>query len=64
MKLIRVIHDYPIGTEVHLTDDYPGVYRKIHGYEWFGKTGNIVFFDGTKLDMDRLVIIVDVVREK
>ena len=50
----------PIGTRVHLKDDDAGVIHEIHGYELFADHANIIFKDGTKLNVARLDLIQEV----
>ena len=47
----------PIGTKLHLKDDDMGVIHEIHGYELFADYANIIFKDGTKLNIARLEFI-------
>lgn len=60
MSLYNIMARYPIGTKIRLSDDDPDTIRQVHGYEWFGGTGNIIFRDGGKLNMARLELIVEV----
>lgn len=60
MNLYNIMTRCPIGATLSLSDDDPGTVREVHGYEWFGGTGNIIFKDGSKLNMERLELIVEV----
>lgn len=60
MNVFRIMAVYPIGTIVRVKDDYPGNTHEVYGYEWFGDSGNIIFRDGTKLNMRRLELIEEV----
>ena len=53
---------YPIGTKMRIRDDDPGIIHEVYGYEWFGDSGNIIFRDGTKLNMRRIELIEEVLR--
>lgn len=60
MSLYSIMARYPIGTKLRLSDDDPGTVREVHGYEWFGGSGNLIFKDGNKLSMARLELILEV----
>lgn len=53
---------YPIGTKIRLADDDPGTIHEVYGYEWFEDSGNIIFRDGTKLNMSRLDLVEEVLK--
>ena len=61
MNVFSVIAVYPIGTKVRIKDDDPGIIHEVNGYEWFGDAGNIIFRDGTKLNMRRIELIEEVI---
>ena len=62
MNVFSVIAVYPIGTPPRTKDDDPGITHEAYGYEWFGDAGNIIFRDGTKLNMRRIELIEEVLR--
>lgn len=62
MNVYSIPESYPIGTKMILVDDDPGTIHEVYGYEWFGDHANIIFLDGTKLSMDRLELIVEVMK--
>ena len=61
MNVFGIIAVYPIGTKVRIADDDPGTIHEVYGYEWFGDAGNIIFRDGTKLNMRWIELIEEVV---
>ena len=61
MNVFGIIAVYPIGTKVRIADDDPGTIHEVYGYEWFGDDGNIIFRDGTKLNMRRIELIEEVI---
>lgn len=60
MHVQKILALYPIGTKFRLTDDDPGTIHEVYGYEWFEDSGNIIFQDGTKLNMSRLDLVEEV----
>ena len=46
---------------MRIKDDDPGTIHEVYGYEWFGDAGNIIFRDGTKLNMRRIELIEEVI---
>lgn len=52
----------PIGIKLHLKDDDVGVIHEIYGYELLTDHANIIFKDGTKLNMARLELIQEVIK--
>ena len=61
MSGCSVMAVYPIGTKVRIKEDDPGTIHEVYGYEWFGDAGNIIFRDGTKLNMRRIELIEEVI---
>ena len=61
MNVFRIIEVYPIGTKMRIKNDYKRIVREVHGYEWFGDGGNILFLDGGRLNMKRLDLITEVI---
>ena len=61
MNVFGITAVYPIGTKVRIADDDPGTIHEVYGYEWFGDSGNIIFRDGTKLNMRRIELIEEVI---
>lgn len=64
MNVFNLMKVYPIGSEVHLTDDDPGTIREVCGYEWYSDRAYILFKDGTKLSSSRLELISEVIQCK
>lgn len=62
MNVFAIIAVYPIGTKMRIKDDDPGIIHEVHGYEWIRDTFNIIFRDGTKLNMRRIELIEEVLR--
>ena len=62
MNVFSVIAVYPICTKVRIKDDDPRIIHEVYGYEWLGDAGNIIFRDGTKLNMRRIELIEEVLR--
>ena len=60
MNIYSIMARYPIGTMVRLSDDDPNTIRQVHGYEWFANHANIIFKDGSKLNVNRLDLIAEV----
>lgn len=60
MNVFRTMAVYPIGTKMRIKNDYKRIVREVHGYEWFGDGGNILFLDGGRLNMKRLDLITEV----
>lgn len=60
MNVYSIPEIYPIGTKVRLSDDYPGIIHEVLGYEHFADYSNIVFKDGSKLNVNRLDLIAEV----
>ena len=61
MNVFRIMAVYPIGTKMRIKYDDPGVIYEVYGYEWIRDTFNIIFRDGTKLNMSRIDLIEEVV---
>ncbi|MGN0308382.1 MAG: hypothetical protein ACI4DN_09215 [Lachnospiraceae bacterium] len=61
MNIFSVSENYPIGTKLRLVDDDPGIFHEVYGYERLAKGENIIFSDGTKLNIKRLVLIEEVI---
>lgn len=57
VNLFCYIYNCPIGTKLRLKED-PSEHE-VSGYEWFNKGGNIIFKDGSKLDMTRFEQLVE-----
>lgn len=57
MNLYNIIYFLPIGTRVFLRTDSQNIAREVIGYEWVYNSGNILFKDGYKLDMNKLNLI-------
>jgi len=55
--LYNISYDLPIGAKVHLKDEAAEVVHEVQGYEWYQETGNVIFKDGAKLNMDRLEMV-------
>ena len=47
---------------MRIKDDDPRTVNEVYGYEWYGDAGNIIFLDGTKLNMRRIELIEEVLR--
>ena len=60
MNVFNISAVYPPGTKLRIKDDDPGIIHEVYGYEWFGDAGNIIFLDGTKLNMRRIELIEEV----
>lgn len=54
IDMINLMAQYPIGASLHLKEDYPNMKHEVIGYEWFAGNANILFRDGTKINIDRL----------
>lgn len=63
INLFKIIDKLPIGTKLHLKDDDIGVIHEVHGYELFADHTNIIFKDGTKLNMARLELIEELIND-
>lgn len=50
MDLFNVIHTHPIGTKLKFLEN--SEVKEINGYEWVNDTCNLIFKDGTKLNME------------
>ena len=61
LNVFAIIAIYPIGTKMRIKDDDPGIIHEVHGYEWIRDTFNIIFRDGTKLNMSRIDLIEEVI---
>ena len=61
MNVFSIMAVYPIGTKVRIKDDDPGIIHEVFGYEWFADSANIIFLDGTKLNMRRIELIEEVI---
>lgn len=57
---MSISEKYPIGTKLRLENDDPGIVREVYGYECCRDYANIIFVDGSKLSMERLDLIVEV----
>lgn len=60
MNVFSIMALYPIGTKMRIKDDDPGIIHEVFGYEWFADSANIIFRDGTKLNMRRIELIEEV----
>lgn len=54
---------YPIGTVLRLLGDYIEESHEVCGYEWYSDTVYLLFRDGRKLNMDREVLIEEVIQD-
>ena len=61
MNVYSIPEKYPIGTKMRIKDDDPGIIHEVHECEWIRDTFNIIFRDGTKLNMSRIDLIEEVV---
>lgn len=53
---------YPIGTRLRLVGDYPGTERIVHGYEALKDNLSLIFRDGTRLNVQRIELIEEVIK--
>lgn len=60
LSIFEIMEHYPIGTKMRIKDDDPGIIHEVFGYEWFADSANIIFRDGTKLNMRRMELIEEV----
>lgn len=58
---IAMIHKLPIGSKVQLEDDYPDTIHEIYGYTVNADGAYMEFLDGTRLDLNNLWQIAEVV---
>lgn len=61
MDVHSVSEKYPIGTKLRLANDDPGTVHEVYGHECCRDYANIIFTDGSKLSVERLGLIVEVV---
>lgn len=59
--VIAMIHKLPIGSRVQLEDDYPDTIHEIYGYTVNADGAYMEFRDGTRLDLNNLEQIAEVV---
>lgn len=58
---IAMIHKLPIGSRVQLEDDYPDTIHEIYGYTVNVDGAYMEFRDGTRLDLNNMGQIAEVV---
>ena len=58
---VVMIHKLPIGSRVQLEDDYPDIIHEIYGYTVNADGAYMEFRDGTRLDLNNLGQIAEVV---
>ena len=61
LNVLGIMDVHPIGTKMRLKDDDPGIIREVYGYEWIADSANIIFRDGTRLNMHRLDLIEEAI---
>ena len=57
---VAMIHKLPIGSRVHLKDDYPDTIHEIYGYTLNANGAYMEFRDGTRLDLTNVEQIAEV----
>lgn len=58
---VAMMHLYPLGIRVRLRDDYPDTIHEIYGYMVNADGAYMEFRDGTRLDLNNLGQITEVV---
>jgi hypothetical protein len=58
---VAMMHLYPLGIRVRLLDDYPDTIHEIYGYTVNADGAYMEFRDGTRLDLNNLGQIAEVV---
>lgn len=58
---VDMIHKLPIGSRVQLEDDYPDTIHEIYSYTVNADGAYMEFRDGTRLDLNNLGQIAEVV---
>lgn len=58
---VAMMHLYPLGIRVRLRDDYPDTIHEIYGYTVNADGAYMEFRDGTRLDLNNLGQIAEVV---
>lgn len=58
---VAMMHLYPLGIRVRLRDDYPDTDHEIYGYTVNADGAYMEFRDGTRIDLNNLGQIAEVV---